>query len=222
MNRLMYRLLTVLLICVYTQVHAQFGIKVVNTWTQNRIAETTTNNKLFPTLIGGGVDYWFRLKKYRLEFLPAVHAQYAHETISLDINTSGKLSWLMFEFIPTIQFYPLDFKNDCNCPTFSKQGQFLKKGLFFTLAPGLAYSILHGQQTQISSIEQSILLARAGAGIDIGISDLLTLSPSVNYHVAQALDWRGLFVNPGTQKQNVYTGLFLSVRLGWRLDKKNY
>ncbi len=221
-NNLMYRILTLLFLFFTIHSQAQFGFKAVNTWPKKRIAETNTNNMLFPTLIGGGIDYWFRLKKYRLEFLPAVHAQYAHETITLDVNTSGELSWLTIEFIPTLQFYPLDFNNDCNCPTFSKQGQFLKKGFFLSIAPGVAYSMLRGKKTQVTVINEFIGLIRAGAGLDIGVSDLLTLSPSIQYQKAQPLDWRNLFVNPGSAKQDVYSGLFLNVRLGWRLDKKNY
>ncbi len=218
----MYRYVVLFLICWSTQISAQFGFKAVNTWPQQRIAETVTNNKLFPTLLGVGVDYWFRLKNYRLEFLPALHAQYAHERIQLDQSTSGQLTWLITEFVPGVQFYPLDFKNDCNCPTFSKQGEFFKKGFFITLAPGVAYSALTGKQTQVGSIHEFLLFGRAGAGIDIGISDLLTLSPSVNYQISEALDWRALFLNPGTAKMDLYSGLFMSIRVGWRLDKKNY
>jgi hypothetical protein len=193
----------------------------VNTWPKSRIAEASTNTKLFPVLIGGGIDYWFRLKKYRLEFLPAIHAQYAHESISINNEKVGKLNWTMLEFAPVIQFYPLDFRNDCMCPTFSKQGQFFKKGFFLNLTPGIAHSILSNRASELTTSE-NILFGRIGMGIDLGISDLLTLSPSVNYQIAQSLDWSTIFTSAGSDNLDLYSGLFLSARLGWRFDRKNY
>ena len=55
----MYRYVVLFLICWSTQISAQFGFKAVNTWPQQRIAETVTNNKLFPTItIHRGHSYY--------------------------------------------------------------------------------------------------------------------------------------------------------------------
>jgi hypothetical protein len=217
----MYKYFCLILISAWIPSFGQIGIKVVNTWPQNRIAESTTNNKLFPTLVGAGIDYWFRLKKYRLEFLPAIHAQYAHESVSINNEKVGKLNWTVIEFAPVLQFYPFDFKNDCMCPTFSKQGQFFKKGFFINFTPGIAHSALSNSAAQISTA-QNIFFGRIGLGIDLGISDLLTLSPSLNYQISQSLDWSKIFTSTGSERINLYSGLFLSARLGWRFDRKNY
>lgn len=200
---------------------AQIGFKTVSTFPQNRISEKNTNNKLFPVLFGAGADYWFRLKKYRLEILPSIHYQYAHENVTLTNNALGTLNWSMIDISPVFQFYPLDFFSDCQCPTFSKQGQFLKKGLFVQLAPGYAYSNLVGKNTETSNVSEGIGFVRAGAGIDIGISDLITISPFINYQLAQSLDWRDFF-NNATEKVNVYSGVFGGLRIGWRFDRRNY
>jgi len=186
--------------------YSQFGFKAVSTFPKNRIAQISTGNKLFPFISGVGVDYWFRLKNYRLEFLPAVHFQY----------------WSVIDFVPSVQFYPLDFFNDCSCPTFSKQGEFLKKGLFINITPGVALSRLSSKQTSINAVNETILFGRAGVGLDIGLSNLLTISPSVSYQVSQRLDWSDLFVTTTSNTLNIYSGVFVSLRVGMRLDKKNY
>lgn len=218
----MYKLLLISFLLCSWGTEAQVGVKLVTTIPQNKISERNTNNQLFPFLGGVGMDYWFRLKKYRLEFFPSIQFQYAHEKVTLSDASQGALNWSVIDFTPILQFYPLDFKNDCMCPTFSKQGQFLKKGLFIQLAPGIAHSNLKGKNTEVDHISNWMGLARAGAGIDIGISDLITISPAVNYQFAQSLNWSSFFTSSASSDINVYSGLFLSARIGWRFDRKNY
>ncbi len=218
----MYKLFLICFLFFSWGSKAQVGIKLVTTIPQNRISERNTSNKLFTFLSGAGIDYWFRLKNYRLEFLPSLQLQYAHENVTLSDESKGALNWSIIDFTPIIQFYPLDFKNDCLCPTFSKQGQFLKKGLFIQLAPGIAYSNLNGKNTEVDHISNWIAIARAGVGIDIGISDLITVSPTINYQFAQSLDWNAFFTSATSADINIYSGLFLSARIGWRFDRKNY
>ncbi|MEP7266416.1 MAG: hypothetical protein ABI844_02230 [Saprospiraceae bacterium] len=218
----MYRLLVFIFFIYTIPLSSQIGVQAVTTFPKTRIAETNTNNRLFPFLVGAGADYWFRLKKYRLEFFPAIHYQAAFEKITFNDNTSGKLNWTVLDFTPVFQFYPLDFNNDCMCPTFSKQGQFLKKGFFLQLAPGIAYSRLSGEQTIVKNVSESIAFLRLGAGIDIGVSDLITLSPVVNYQLSQTLDWSRFFTTVTSSKVDVFSGLFFSLRMGWRFDRKNY
>ncbi|MEO5582731.1 MAG: hypothetical protein ABIR66_08565, partial [Saprospiraceae bacterium] len=100
-------------------------------------------------------------------------------------------------------------------------GLFFKKGFFVNLTPGLAHHTLSNSAVAIST-SQNIFFGRIGLGIDLGISDLLTLSPSVNYQFSQSLDWSKIFTSTGSDQIDLYTGLFLSARLGWRFDRKNY
>lgn len=218
----MYKLLLISFLLCSWDTNGQIGVKPVSTITQNRISERNTNNQLFPFLTGLGVDYWFRLKKYRLEFFPSLQFQYAHENVTLSDASKGALNWSVIDFTPIIQFYPLDFKNDCMCPTFSKQGQLFKKGLFLQLAPGIAYSNLNGKNTEVDRISNWMGITRVGVGLDIGISDLITFSPALNYQFAQSLDWSAFFTSAASAHINVYSGLFLSARIGWRFDRKNY
>jgi len=205
-----------------TQLIGQVGIKFVGTLAQYKIAETVSNEKLFSTKAGLGIDYWFRLKKYRLEILPAIHFQSASEQLSLNDPTTGMLNWSFIDFAPGFQIYPLDFKNDCMCPTFSKQGKFIKKGLFINLAPGIGRSVLSSNTIQNTEAIDWIGFVRLGMGIDIGLSDLITFSPSISYQMSQTLDWSSFFQSQSSQSLNINSGLFLSARFGFRLDNKRY
>jgi hypothetical protein len=200
---------------------SQVGIKAVGTFAKNRIAESTSQERLFSSRFGLGADYWFRLKKYRLEFLPSIHLQYGRERFNITDQVVGDLSWSSLDFTPAIQFYPLDFFSDCQCPTFSKQGKFLKKGLFLSLAPGIGYHVLNSKNLNESSGDW-LLFGRAGLGLDIGLSDLLTLSPAVHYQLSQNMNWSRYFLSSNSASLDINSGLFLSLRLGLRMDKNRY
>ncbi|GEM_PF-1392444 len=203
-------------------IKAQVGIKIVTTLAQYKIAETVSNEKLFSTKAGLGIDYWFRLKKYRLEVMPAIHFQTASEELVLNDQSIGVLNWSFIDFAPGFQIYPLDFKNDCQCPTFSKQGKFIKKGLFLHLAPGIGRSVLNSNTIQGTPATDWIGFVRLGIGIDIGLSDLITWSPSVSYQLSQPLDWSPFFQSISSQNLRINNGLFLAARFGFRMDKKRY
>lgn len=219
----MNRLYLVLSICIAaTHLSGQVGVKLVATLAQYKIAETTSNEKLFTSKAGLGLDYWFRLKKYRLEILPALHFQTASEELVLSDQSVGNLNWSFIDFAAGFQIYPLDFKNDCQCPTFSKQGKFLKKGLFLQLAPGIGRSVLSSTTVQGTQANDWIGFVRLGLGLDIGLSDLITWSPSVSYQLSQSLDWSSYFQSQTSQNLNINSGLFIAARFGFRMDKKRY
>lgn len=123
------------------------------------------------TRISGSISrvslhYQTRLSKVRLEFLPGIN--YSHYWS--DPNR-GRMVGLT---LPVVA-YPLDFVNDCDCPTFSKKGEWLKKGLFIQIIPAWHYS--PDQELKPTSF----FSAGIGGGIDWGISDFLTLSPYAGY-----------------------------------------
>lgn len=139
-----------------------------------------------PTDIEVGINYWWRLKDYRVEFLPEVVYGF-NNTTQLRSTAAGErsLSRQYFQFKVNTQFYLFDMKEDCNCPTFSKQGPPIIKGLFVYLAPGIAYH-LHQAKLENETTENSSLhfMLSGGVGYDIGLTDLLTITPlvGVNLH----------------------------------------
>ena len=126
------------------------------------------------SVIDGSLHYWTRLKKYRLEFYPGVLMQ-VHQIRENDQSLNLGLS------VP-LAFYPLDFVNDCDCPTFSKNAFWFQKGFFIRITPSWTTNI---SGTSVEAMEQMGNLG-ISMGLDFGISDLLTLSPMAGYQYSQS------------------------------------
>ena len=82
------------------------------------------------TSIEYGLNYWFRLKNQRVEFLPEV----TYASLTNNFNNSGTSIEISQHKRTSIgvgvntHIYPLDFAGDCDCPTFSKDGNLVSKG----------------------------------------------------------------------------------------------
>lgn len=123
-----------------------------------------------------GLNYWVRLKNTRIEFFPEVNYSVVNPTSSLGFQPDFQLRrWGLT--LPA-SFYLFDFKGDCDCPTFSKQNDLFKKGFFLQL---LISGQLERSQTDLAKNTQQNLGAGGGIGLDIGISDFLTLTPIFQY-----------------------------------------
>ena len=164
------------------------------------------------------LNYWFRLPTKRVEFLPTVYYSTA----------SGELDWTQYGVQFKTNIYPFDFGTDCDCPTFGKQGPQLQKGLFLQLAPGVARHQYELPAPGLTISESSVGFTMAGAlGLDIGVSNLLTLTPSAGIRYAD------LGVNPyeysdntgmdrGADRSSHLLTTQLGLQLTFRLDKKRY
>lgn len=154
-----------------------------------------------PTEINSHLDlsihYWTRLKKIRVEFLPGVSYQ---KPLSSETNTQG-----MGITLPTL-FYILDMINDCDCPTFSKNDYLIEKGLFIRLAPGYQY-FWHDSENLAAVHTLPIELS---LGLDLGISDLLTITPLIGYK-------QHIYTNETYQHQGyIHAGVSLLFRPDYR------
>jgi len=134
-----------------------------------------------------GLNYWFRFKNKRIEFLPEVVYSSHSEDPLLSENRfeSFKRTYIGLN-IPT-HIYPLDFEGDCNCPTFSKQGSFIKKGFHWIINPGLMSHKVDAPLREAFGTDtwsESSLVFRIGigAGLDIGVTDLITITPFATYN----------------------------------------
>ena len=163
-----------------------------------------------------GVDYWFRLKKRRIEFMPELgYTQFAASSVD-----GYNYSLSSFNAYLNVHVYLLDLAEDCNCPTFSKQGNTIKKGFFIHAAPFFRYYIQEAEGSQSLSGNSTGIGIRAGAGIDIGLSDFLTLTPMVAYEATGKSNWKDLstldtnITDPDIKSSG--NGLFGLMRLGFR------
>lgn len=204
----------IIFVCTISQnVSAQIGITGTYTtidapnWQQNMFEGTRfdfSNDFRWDSSIKLGVDYHFKLPEYRIEFLPGVfYAGFKQDAIfnnttAIESTAAFKVNIIDASFNTNIYF--LDIEGDCNCPTFSKDGSVMKKGLFFQVSPGLTYT----QNQIIQSITGSELATNytdvsanlgIGLGVDIGLSDFLTITPLVRFKRHFNVEWELLHFN---------------------------
>jgi len=124
-----------------------------------------------------GIDYWFRLKDKRIEFTPELN----YFSATVEPSGSVLLTTTLYSFFFNTNIYLLDLLNDCDCPTFSKQSGILQRGFFVQISPGLSLPQFEHDLSRINSTERNTgdlaFSVGAGLGFDIGIADLITVTP---------------------------------------------
>lgn len=173
-----------------------------------------------------GVDYWFRLKNTRIEFLPTLAFTQQEQTIGSEpITLDAQMQGIHFFFNTNI--YLLDLAGDCDCPTFSKEGPTLEKGFFLQLSPG--YSLFNFDMTDNGTgtsyeADDSAFSIGFGLGFDLGLSDFFTLSPMLGARYYPEVSWETLggeqgLVFPGeVSAESDLLQYQLGLRMGFRLD----
>ena len=221
-----------LLLIQFADVSAQFGLRAKyninsfsdwDTYLQQNVNGQT--DEIFPSNLELGVDYWFRLKNQRIEFMPEIAM--GLKTNSTYLNAGSEMSFSYFAFNFNTQIYAFDFTGDCDCPTFSKQGPSLNKGFFFAISPGLIYNTkeISLEVVDPSTYDSSQVNLRLGigAGYDIGFSDLFTITPSILYNIAPGIAFDDLSrIGSGLPEgESITTGLNqiqIQLRFGFRPD----
>jgi len=159
-----------------------------------------------------GIDYCFRLKNKRVEFLP--EASFVKQEYFFD---NGWAKYSFYNLALNVNLYPFDFDGDCNCPTWSKDGDSFSKGFFIQLSPGISWlknDFKNGPLILIID-DRFAFFIRAGIGLDIGVTDFLTISPIARFSFTPGVDW------PAPVK-SLRSSIFqteLGVRLGFRLEE---
>ena len=147
---------------------AQFGFNAGYRWndSDNWVEQSASGNQSLDLLPNGysiGVDYWFRLKNARVEFLPELNYSSFAQTFADDREINAR--FLSFFF--NTNFYLFDFRSDCDCPTFSKQDHTLQKGFFIQVSPGLSYlsnkGLSFNQELQTYTLSANSLAFSIGA-----------------------------------------------------------
>jgi hypothetical protein len=192
---------------------------------------TNPNNNVINELPGNnfafGFDVWMPLKGVRLDFLPELNYARYDATI-VDI---GKLQNQMGSVFLNFNLYFLDLKGDCQCPTFSKSGSLINKGIFLQLSPGWTVfegraELFSGARARSRSNAPSMGL---GLGLDLGLSDKITLTPFGGVRYYPKARWFGLEealeVDPGVgtfevSNESSITQVYAGLRLGFRFDKR--
>jgi hypothetical protein len=165
---------------------AHYQIVRYNPWERIETGSTLDNN-----YIGGGyqlgIDYAFRLKNYRIEFYPEL--SYSRQ-LALQIEDQN-YNLNSFGLEVNTHFYFLDFEEDCDCPTWSKSNDWFQKGFFVSVHPG-AQVFQYPAQPDLDNQNQWLASVGIGAGIDIGISEYMTITPLVKWRHFFTPQWNGL------------------------------
>lgn len=188
---------------------AQLGVSVKyqnnnsKNWNDIYQLESGTDNSFLSSSIEYGLNYWLRLKNQRIEFLPELTYGKMDAT-SFDASQDiyqAELTRIGLNV--NVQIYPLDFFNDCNCPTFSKDGNFVTKGFYWLVAPGvtsnakkISYTVIEsgGEARKTASSDSNITPhIGVGMGLDIGVADIFTISPFLMYNLSFGHDWPELY-----------------------------
>lgn len=178
----------------------------------------SSTERLFASTYDIGIDYWFRLKNYRVEFMPEIYT-----SVSKTANESSEYRYTGYGLASNVNIYLFDFEGDCGCPTFSKDGNFITKGFYLSVAPFIqnnnkAEWSEGDTRTKVSSLSYG---GSIGAGIDIGIRDLITLSPYIRYKFVPVDSWSGFQAanSSSIPDENINTSYIqVGLRLGFRPD----
>ncbi|MCF8236580.1 MAG: acyloxyacyl hydrolase [Saprospiraceae bacterium] len=171
---------------------AQLGVQLQYRLPLSLAESSMLSDPLIQSGWSAGVVYSLRRSGIRIEWVPGLHYMQttAQSTASVDYTGSGVQATVDF------RAYPLDMYGDCKCPTFSRKGQVIKKGFFVEGGAGGYYL---SQKTGDGSQGGGNFLARIGAGLDIGLSRRLTITPGVRIQYENSLHaWGG----SGTEKQS--------------------
>lgn len=176
-------------------VQAQFGVGVRYSAIQDGYWNDIFSDGYPDQLAGISGLYWFRLKKKRIEFLPEIG--YYHSINSGEFKVASAPTNLQAFYLQfNTDLYFMDFGSDCNCPTFSKQGDVLQRGIFLEVSPGiefrqLSFVDLRNQQGESVDNKFSKTVPRiyGGLGFDIGISDLVTVTPYAGMTLVMGTAW---------------------------------
>ena len=201
---------------------AQIGVRTVytlnnfsdwNQWARN----ASQVDEFFPSMLEFGLDYRLALKRIRLEFYPYLSYGLSETAINA---SAAKIKLNQIGAGVDMRYYPMDTDSDCNCPTFSKQGDFLQKSFFIMLSIGTR---MYDLSTTTENIVESNGLAYqigGGAGLDIGFSDFFTLTPfaQLAYGGGYRYDELASVLATPADFSSSLTQTILGLRLGFRFD----
>lgn len=227
-------ILSLLIVCFGSTVYGQFGLTIKQNlsdypfWDDRGTAALRNPVDIFKNGQEIGLDYWFRLKETRIEFLPQLAYSRSRTNVVGDEFVNGyKLDQAHLNFNTNIYF--LNLKSDCDCPTFSKQGNFLSKGLFLQISPGLVYSFeeINYVSRDPDHLHANDLSYKIGValGVDIGFTDLFTITPIVGINYYPSINWENFdllhydatIASSSANKTSVREIQF-GIRLGFRPD----
>jgi opacity protein-like surface antigen len=191
---------------------------------------TRSSNSLLSSGYAAEIDYRFAsFENLRIEFYPSLGFNRSNSSYTLDSLSYKDFKLDQYEFNLKTNIYFLSLKADCDCPTFSRESGILKKGLFLQIAPGISYfrSSLESPAVNADANGFNFKLG-VGLGLEIGVTDYITITPIVKYNHYFNVEWEGLQNSIATiDNREVLEGgditkisqFYGGIRLGFRLQR---
>ena len=224
MVQIMLKTITIFLLMTFScSLAGQWGVRVgynlnqTSSWDEFFSTIEGSNQSVFDNSISLEVDYWLRLPNQRIEFYPYISYHRASSNLAI---SETSLSLRQIGAGLKTHIYLLDLIDDCDCPTFSKQGGLFKKGFFLLGGIGVDFSEkgVANEGFRDGNID---FRGTIGLGLDLGVNDLVTISPFIAFNRYFDVSWHELgnsFGQPGVDVSSHLNQLQLGVRIGFRAD----
>lgn len=184
---------------------------------------TRTNDRLLKSGLAQEIDLKIAgFENYRVEF--HLNGGFNNSKTTKELR-SYKLQQIDIGI--STKIYLLSLEADCDCPTFSRDAGILEKGFFVELSP--AISAFKGKIEDQAIVSEDTGLSfkmGVGIGLEIGITDFITISPIVKYNRYFNVEWEDLQAdiaafdqspviegNNTTAINQLYGGIRLALRL---------
>jgi hypothetical protein len=159
-----------------------------------------------------GLDYGFQLPNYRIEFYP----EFTYSSMGRFSLNNSNYSWSQLSLKLNTHFYVFDFEEQCDCPTFNKQSPWLKKGFFLSLMIGGSQNSYETFFPAVTTTNNSSIIGSIGIGLDIGINDYVTITPTLAWQHWITPEWSGLSqgLNESLERTTL-SGIVPGLRVGF-------
>ena len=195
--------LLLFVIKLYSQigVSTRYQLNDAKRWNEIVNQASPSDYQIFQSSVEFAMDYKIPFRSVRLELLPEVSISFANSE-KIFAQQDFTYTFLQYGAGLKARVFPFDFYGDCSCPTFSKQGPALQKGLFIQFNAGAYYldKTIDNAQTGISEeqIDRALRFG-VGVGLDLGISEHFTLTPLFAYQSVSNADWPGFALAHGIE-----------------------
>jgi hypothetical protein len=157
-------------------------------WEESVQSRFGNEEQLIDYAIYGGMAYRLYPTDIRLGILPEIGYSYGSGQ-AVDLSNTFNYSMSEVGIKVAAQLFPFDLYGDCNCPTFGRQNDFFQRAFYLKINAGAQY-----QRLQVQGMLEDAnfaFIAGGGAGLNIALSQLLTLAPEINFHKVFNAKWDG-------------------------------
>ena len=209
-------------------IKAQIGVhfKTISTkgsdWNTIISLDLSSEEKVFTTGFEYGVDWWLRLKKYRIEWTPQLSYGKSESTFITSGGNLRSYKIQMFNFTMNNNIYIFDLKEP-DCPRYGLQKDIFKKGFFLQVSPGITsfkqFFAIEGNAQETSTTTFKIGL---GAGMDFVIGNIISITPYAKMNFYPLVSWDQLRETHAGGAPQITSGssainqLVIGIRLGLR------